>query len=137
MIGSSMLRVSLLLLVVGPVGGVAMGVAHDFQLTAAHAHLNLLGGVLTFLFGLYYPARSTPRRRAPCEAAGLTPHHRRDPVSDRHRRGHVEGHELVIVPIVGSLIVLPAVILFAAIVFQTSKAEQSGAAVTFSGPSVA
>jgi hypothetical protein len=26
---------------------------HDFQLAASHAHLNLIGGVSLFLFGLY------------------------------------------------------------------------------------
>jgi hypothetical protein len=43
--------------------GIAMGLRQDFTLMSAHAHLNLVGGVLVFLFGLYY-------RRFP--AAGTT-----------------------------------------------------------------
>lgn len=39
-----------------------MGVEENFTLAPAHAHLNLVGGVLLFLFGLYYrmvPAAGT------------------------------------------------------------------------------
>jgi hypothetical protein len=121
MIGSLMLRVSVVLLLVGLFGGVAMGIAHDFQLAAAHAHLNLVGGVLMFMFGLYY--RATPRAADSRLAK---------PQAVLHIIGAIlfpigialvtlKGHELVIVPIVGSLIVVGAVLLFAAIVFQTSQ----------------
>ena len=34
--------------------GSAMGIQQNFTLGPAHAHLNLVGGVLLFLFGLYY-----------------------------------------------------------------------------------
>ncbi len=54
MIGSVMMGVSVALLLVGMVGGMVMGAQHDFTLAPAHAHLNLIGGVLLFLFGLYY-----------------------------------------------------------------------------------
>jgi hypothetical protein len=121
MIGSLMMRVSVVLLLIGLVGGVAMGVAHDFQLQAAHAHLNLVGGVLLFLFGLYY--RVVPR----AAESGLA-----KAQAWLHITGAIlfpigialvtmEGEALVIVPIVGSLVVLAAVLLFAVIVFQTSQ----------------
>jgi hypothetical protein len=121
MIGSLMLRVSVVLLLVGLFGGVAMGIAHDFQLAAAHAHLDLVGGVLMFLFGLYY--RAVPRAGGSRLAK---------PQAVLHIIGAilfpigialvtVKGQELVIVPIMGSLIVVAAVVLFAVILFQTSQ----------------
>ncbi len=121
MISSLMLRVSMVLLLAGLLGGVAMGIAQDFQLAAAHAHLNLIGGVLMFLFGLYY-------RLVPRAGVGMLAKLQ----ASLHIIGAIlfpigialvtlKGHELVIVPIVGSLIVLSAVILFATIVFQTSQ----------------
>jgi hypothetical protein len=54
MIGLPMMRVSVAILLIGLVGGIAMGIAQEFRLAAAHAHLNLIGGVLLFLFGLCY-----------------------------------------------------------------------------------
>jgi hypothetical protein len=48
-----MMRVSVILLS-GMLAGIAMGIREDFALQPAHAHLNLVGGVLLFLFGLYY-----------------------------------------------------------------------------------
>lgn len=36
------------------IAGIAMGIQQNFVLAPAHAHLNLVGGVLLFLFGLYY-----------------------------------------------------------------------------------
>ncbi|HTC97152.1 MAG TPA: hypothetical protein VK734_05490 [Bradyrhizobium sp.] len=54
MIGSLMMCVSVVVLFCGMVLGIAMGISEDFALQAVHAHLNLLGGVLLFLFGLYY-----------------------------------------------------------------------------------
>lgn len=41
-------------LLVGMIAGIAMGIQQNFVLAPAHAHLNLVGGVLLFLFGLYY-----------------------------------------------------------------------------------
>jgi hypothetical protein len=43
-------------------GRIAMRIQQNFTLAPAHAHLNLIGGVLLFLFGLYYrlaPAAGT------------------------------------------------------------------------------
>ena len=38
--------------------GMYMGIAQDFALTPAHAHLNLLGWVTMTLYGLYYRGSS-------------------------------------------------------------------------------
>src|ERR1700733_5613034 len=64
MIGSLMMRVSVVVLLIGMLAGIAMGIREDFALQPAHAHLNLVGGVLLFLFGLYYrqvPAAGSSR----------------------------------------------------------------------------
>lgn len=43
-------------LTVGMVWGIGMGIQENFAMAPAHAHLNLVGGVLMALFGLYYHA---------------------------------------------------------------------------------
>lgn len=40
----------------GMAGGIVMGMAQDFTLAPAHAHLNLLGWVSMALYGLFYQA---------------------------------------------------------------------------------
>src|SRR6476620_973236 len=62
MIGSLMMCMSVVILLIGMLAGIAMGIQQNFTLAPAHAHLNLVGGVLLFLFGLYYrlvPAAGT------------------------------------------------------------------------------
>jgi hypothetical protein len=56
MIASLLLRMSVVLAVIGMLLGTGMGMKQDFQLAPAHAHLNLLGFVALFLAGLYYQA---------------------------------------------------------------------------------
>jgi hypothetical protein len=51
MIGSLMMCVGAVVLLIGMLAGIAMGIEQDFALAPAHAHLNLAGGVLLFLFG--------------------------------------------------------------------------------------
>jgi hypothetical protein len=43
-------------LTIGMLWGITMGIQEDFTMAPAHAHLNLVGGVLMALFGLYYHA---------------------------------------------------------------------------------
>ena len=47
-------RAAVLLLVAGMIWGIAMGISQDHSTLPAHAHLNLLGWVSLFLFGIYY-----------------------------------------------------------------------------------
>jgi drug/metabolite transporter (DMT)-like permease len=54
MLATQLLRVSVVLAVFGVAMGIVMGARHDFTLMPAHAHLNLLGFVALFLAGLYY-----------------------------------------------------------------------------------
>jgi hypothetical protein len=52
----SFIFLAVLCLIGGVIMGIAMGAAHDFQLTPVHAHLNLLGWTSLALFGLIYKA---------------------------------------------------------------------------------
>lgn len=46
--------------------GIYMGSTHDFVLAPAHAHINLVGWVSHFLYGLYYRGEPTlTKRRLP------------------------------------------------------------------------
>jgi hypothetical protein len=56
MLASNLLRVSVVMILIGLIMGVAMGASEDFRLMPAHAHLNLVGFVAVFLVGLYYAA---------------------------------------------------------------------------------
>jgi len=122
MIGSLMMCTAAVILLVGMLAGIAMGVQQDFTLAPAHAHLNLVGGVLLFLFGLYY--RLVP-------AAGNSPLAKVQ--GWLHIAGAIlfpagvaivvlKGTSFIAAPIVGSLIAVAAVALFTVIVFRTSHA---------------
>ncbi len=121
MIGSLMMRVGVVLLLIGLLWGIEMGIRQDFALAPAHAHLNLVGGVLLFVFGLYY-------RLVPAAATGTLA----SVQGWLHIVGAIvfpvgvaiviaRGESLVAIPIIGSLVVLMAVALFAVIVFRTSR----------------
>jgi hypothetical protein len=122
MIGSLMMRVGVLVLLVGMLAGIAMGIREDFTLQAAHAHLNLVGGVLLFLFGLYYRLVPAAGSSSLAQIQGWL-----------HIIGGIlfpigvaivilNGSAFIVLPIVGSLIVVAATALFALIVFRTSQA---------------
>ena len=121
MIGSLMIRVSVVLLLVGLLWGIEMGIRQDFALAPAHAHLNLVGGVLLFLFGLYYRLVPAAGTSSLAKVQGWL-----------HITGAIVfpigiaivtiyGDKAVIAPILGSLILLAAVALFAVVVFRTSQ----------------
>ena len=122
MIGSLMMCVSVVVLLVGMLAGIAMGILQNFTLAPAHAHLNLIGGVLLFLFGLYY--RLIP-------AAGATLLAKVQGWS--HILGAIlfpagvalvllKGPSFEAAPIAGALAMVWAMTLFAIIVFRTSRA---------------
>ena len=119
MIGTIMIRISAIVLTLGMVAGMVMGAKQDFMLAPAHAHLNLVGGVLMFLFGLYY-------RLVPGADQGLLP---KLQVS-LHVLGAVVfpigiaavlliGPSAEIFPIAGGMIVLLATVLFACVAFRS------------------
>lgn len=47
-------RAAVLMVVAGMIWGIVMGISQDHSTFPAHAHLNLLGWVSLFLFGVYY-----------------------------------------------------------------------------------
>ncbi len=113
-----LLRGSVLLLLVGLGLGIAMGIAQDFTLAPAHAHLNLVGFVLPFAAGLYYrlvPEAGATRLAGFQAVAALT-----GGIVLPLGIGIVVtvGPHWEAIPIVGSLIVLAAWISFAVIVFR-------------------
>ena len=122
MIGTLMMCVSVVILLIGMLAGIAMGIERDFMLAPAHAHLNLIGGVLLFLFGLYYQLVPAAGSSSLARVQGWL-----------HIIGAIlfpagvalvllKGPAFIAAPIVGSLIVTAAMALFAVIVFQTSRA---------------
>jgi hypothetical protein len=122
MIGSLMMCLSAIILLFGMLAGIAMGIQQDFVLAPARAHLNLVGGVLLFLFGLYY--RLVP-------AAGATTLAKVQ--GWLHMVGSIlfpagvavvllKGPSFEAAPIAGSLIMVAAMALFVVIVFRFSRA---------------
>ncbi|SHN87263.1 hypothetical protein [Bradyrhizobium erythrophlei] len=122
MIGSLMIRTATVLLVVGMIWGIEMGIRQSFSLAPAHAHLNLVGGVLLFAFGLYYRLVPAAGQSALARWQGWL-----------HIAGAIlfpvgvavviaKGEAFIVLPIIGSLVVLTATALFALIVFRTSRA---------------
>jgi hypothetical protein len=122
MIGWLMMRVSVVVLVIGMLWGIEMGIRQDFAMAPAHAHFNLVGGVLLFLFGLYY--RLVPQAGASALATVQGWLHIVGAIVFPIGVAIVisKGESMVAVPIIGSLIVLVAVALFAVIVFRTTRA---------------
>jgi len=55
--GNIFLRTGVVILAVGMCIGIYMGAREDFTFAPAHAHLNLAGGVLMCLAGLFYNSR--------------------------------------------------------------------------------
>ena len=50
-------RLAVLFVIVGMAMGIGMAASQDHSIMPAHAHLNLLGWVSLFLFGIYYERR--------------------------------------------------------------------------------
>ena len=98
-----------------------MGIRQDFSMAPAHAHFNLAGGVLLFVFGLYY--RMVPLARDSALAKWQVWLHIVGAILFPVGVAVVirKGEALIVLPIIGSLIVLVAVALFALIVFRTSR----------------
>jgi hypothetical protein len=122
MIGSLMMCTSAVILLVGMLAGIAMGIQQNFVLAPAHAHLNLVGGVLLFLFGLYYRLIPAAGTSTLAKVQGWL-----------HMTGAIlfpvgvavvllKGPAFEAAPIAGSLIVVAAMALFVVIVFRSSRA---------------
>jgi len=118
-------QAAVLCVIAGMVWGLVMAISQDHSAHPAHAHLNLLGWVCLFLFGLYY---------------------RLHPMLERDRRAHVQvwswlvGTVVMAIGVVlvhigttsaeplaagGSFIVFASMLLFAWLLFQTERAGVS------------
>ncbi|WP_200808371.1 hypothetical protein [Tistlia consotensis] len=109
--------------VVGMVWGIVMAISQDHSAMPAHAHLNLLGWVSLFLFGIYYrlhPSLDAARSAAlqvrvwilgtAVLAVGVGLLHTGHPVGDP-------------IAAVGSLVVLLDMLLFGWLVFRNEGAD--------------
>jgi len=118
-------QAAVLCLIAGMLWGLHMAISQDHSAHPAHAHLNLLGWVCLFLFGLYY---------------------RLNPSLERDRRAHVQVWSWLIGTVVmsigvglvhtgtpagepaagiGSLIVFASILLFAWLLFRTERSDAS------------
>src|SRR4051812_49606476 len=65
-------RAAVLMVIAGMIWGLVMGITQDHSAFPAHAHLNLLGWVSLFLFGIYYRLHpSVDRSRAALIQVGI------------------------------------------------------------------
>lgn len=118
MLATNLLRISVLVGIVGFLLGIFMGIREDFVLVPAHAHLNLLGYVGLFLAALYYsvvPAAAVGRLaviQASLAVAGAIVL----PVGIATVL--LGGNGYIALPIIGSLLALAGLLLFAVIVFR-------------------
>ncbi|HKU07636.1 MAG TPA: hypothetical protein VJR30_16315 [Bradyrhizobium sp.] len=116
-------RVGISLGLIGVTGGIIMGIMQDFRLAPAHAHLNLVGFVILFLAGLYYrvvpqaAASQLARYQVAVSILGAV-------VFPVGIAAVTLGKHETWAPLVifGSLIVLAGLLMFATVVFQSTKA---------------
>ncbi|MBY6261054.1 hypothetical protein EI613_03820 [Azospirillum sp. 412522] len=107
--------------------GIGMAASQDHSLMPAHAHLNLLGWVSLFLFGVYYrlhPALETSRLAMTqivvwCVGTGL--------LTVAVAALHLGYAAFEPVAAVSSLLVFGALALFTLLVFRSGKPAQSAA----------
>ncbi len=120
---SACFRAAVLFVLVGMLWGLQMAISNDHSAFPAHAHLNLLGWVSLFLFGIYYRMHpAVDRSRAALVQVGIwslgtavmavgvglvhTGHEGGDPIAA-----------------LGSLIVLAGMLLFGWFVFRGERAD--------------
>lgn len=119
-------RLAVLFVIVGMAMGIGMAITQNHSIMPAHAHLNLLGWVSLFLFGIYYERRPAldASRLAWIQVAlwSIGTVLLTIAVAAIHL-GHTAAD-----PVAGiaSLIVLAAMLMFAYFVFRPASAIQSG-----------
>jgi hypothetical protein len=117
-------RAGVLMAIAGMIWGIAMGISQDHSTMPAHAHLNLLGWVSLFLFGIYYHLHPTVDRSVPASwqvwiwiavtiiltiGVGLV------------HSGHKVGEPIAAI---SSVLVLADTLLFAWLVFSSYKSQE-------------
>jgi hypothetical protein len=121
MLASSLLRVSVSLILIGMLLGIAMGIAQDFRLAPAHAHLDLIGYVAPFLAGLYYQAvpEAANGRLAAAQASLAVAGAVLFPLGIM--AVVLGGPSYQVYAVAGALVAFAAMVLFAAIVFRHGR----------------
>jgi hypothetical protein len=127
-ISNRFMQLAVLAALCGMTMGVIMGATKHFELTAAHAHLNLLGWVSMMIYGLFYRTYPTAARgwlatthfwvavtgvvvTIPSLALMLTGNHPKAEIGVS----------------IGSILVLTSMVLFAAIVIGATRAKPAEA----------
>ena len=115
-------QAAVLFVIAGMIWGIQMAISQDHSAFPAHAHLNLLGWVSLFLIGIFYrfhPALDTSRialTQAWVWICGSI-------VLSIGVAAIFLGHpELEVIAIIGSLIILADMVLFAYLVFRSEIA---------------
>lgn len=116
-------QAAVMFVIVGMIWGLIMAISGDHSAMPAHAHLNLLGWVSLFLFGIYYRLHPSLDRQKSAmtqvalwivgtvvQAVGVGLVH----------TGHDSGEPFAAV---GSLMVLASILLFAWLVFRSERAD--------------
>lgn len=128
-------RVAVLLAIAGMVWGIMMAMAKDHAAMPAHAHLNLLGFVALFMFGVFY--RLNPAlERSPAAIiqvsawiAGV--------VGMAFGLGLLTaGHELgEVVAAISSIVLLASILVFGWLVFRRDRIDQASQGALARSPS--
>jgi hypothetical protein len=108
----------------GMVMGIIMAASHDHSVMPAHAHLNLLGWVSLFLFGIYYRLHSSieASRLALTQVVVWTLATVVLTVGVAALyRGKSQGEPIAVA---GSLLILADMVLFAVLVFRAANAVE-------------
>ncbi len=121
--GRLFLKTAILAGVIGIALGLAMGMMHDFTLAPVHAHLNLVGWVSMFLFGLYYAVVPAADGRLALwhfgvAAPGMA-------LLTGGIAGSVLGYAVAVpIAVIGGLLTLASMVLFAFVVRSTARAPR-------------
>ncbi|MGB7089821.1 MAG: hypothetical protein WBL57_07790 [Methylovirgula sp.] len=122
MIANWLLRLAVVLGIVGMVFGLVMGIRNDFTLVAVHAHLNLLGWVGLFLAGLYYQAVPTAAASRLAHVHAWTAMAGAIIFPIGIAAILLGGQAYLPITVIGSLVVLAAMALFAVVIFKFGTA---------------
>jgi hypothetical protein len=118
MIANWLLRLAVVLGIIGMTFGIAMGIRNDFTLAPAHAHLNLLGWVGLFLAGLYYQAVPAAAVSKLAYVHAFTAMAGAIILPIGIVAIILGGQTYLPLTVIGSLVVLAAMLLFAVVVFR-------------------
>jgi len=123
-------QAAVVFVIVGMIWGLIMAISGDHSAMPAHAHLNLLGWVSLFLFGIYYRLHPSLDRRKSAmtqvalwivgtvvQAVGVGLVHTGNESGEPFAAG-------------GSLMVLASILLFAWLLFRSERAGQPSHSAT-------